>query len=276
MTHGFIELPGMLDGLEKIGVRKGDCLIVHSSFKSLGLTYASPRDVIYTFLEALGEEGTLMMPTFTYSFAGIYHSEPFNHARTPGRNNGVLTETLRNFPGALRSAHPTYSVAAFGKHARLITHGKETASMLGIGSSFHEAYQLGAKILLLGVGNTSNSMLHYAEVLAGLPYGDIPVRAFWGKTALVEKNGGALEVALPVEYPGCSLNFAVVDDYLEQKGILKRGPVLQAGSILMEAQAMVTAVVERLKVKPDWLLCDSFACEPCNLRRKRLHATGLI
>ena len=269
-------LTGMLADLEHLGVHRGGCLIVHSSFKALSLREAAPVDVIRTFLEALGDQGTLMMPTFTYSFAGIYGVEPFNPLTNPGRGNGVLSETLRRYVGALRSAQPAYSVAAIGKWAQQLVQGKEKASMLGIGSSFHEAYELGAKILLLGVGNAANSMLHTAETLAGLPYQDIPVRAFWGRTALVEQDGRAVEVLLPVEYPGCSLNFGVADAYLQEKGVLQLGQVCAAECMLMAARSIVALVVERLQQEPDWLLCHNFACEPCNLRRHRLHALGWI
>jgi len=257
-------------------VHRGECLVVHSSFNALGLREAAPVDVIRTLLEALGDQGTLMMPTFTYSFAGIYGVEPFNPLTSPGLGNGVLSETLQRYPGVLRSAQPAYSVAAIGRQAQQLTRDKEKASMLGIGSSYHEAYELGSKILLLGVGNIANSMLHTAETLAGLPYQDIPVRAFWGRTALVEQDGREVELLLPVEYPGCSLGFGGADAYLQEKGVLQRGQVCAAECMLMEARSMVAVVVERLQQEPDWLLCHNFACEPCNLRRHRLHAMGWI
>ena len=174
------EMRRLRDDLQRIGLRADECVIVHSSFKSLGLEAGSPRDVIEALLAVLGEGGTLVMPTFTYSYAGAWNVEAFDPAATPGKQNGVLTEVLRQWPGARRSGHPTYSVAAAGRHAERITAGKERASALGAGSSYDEAFQLGVKILLLGVGNNRNSMLHYAEEAAGLPYLDIPWRAFMG------------------------------------------------------------------------------------------------
>lgn len=63
-------LEPVLDGLQMLGVPPGNLLSVHSSYKALGLPDA-PRDVIATLIECLGPSGTLMMPSFTYSFAGI-------------------------------------------------------------------------------------------------------------------------------------------------------------------------------------------------------------
>ena len=263
-------------GLLNIGVRKGDFLIVHSSFKALGLKDGAPDDLIHAFLAILGPEGTVMMPTFTYSYSGIWNVRPFNPATTHGADNGILTETLRQYPGALRSAHPTYSVAAHGRHAKQLTQNKENAGALGIGSSYDEAVRLDAKILLLGVGNNRNSMLHYAEVVAGLPYNDIPFREFWGRTALIERDGHSIEAPLKFEFPGCSANFGIADTYLTARGILQRGKVGLAESMLMNSRELIAAVVKKLQAEPAWLLCDHFICEPCSLRKRRLREKGLL
>ncbi len=262
--------------LESIGILSGDVVIAHSSFKALGFKTFSPADVIYTMLKVLGPEGTLIMPTFTYSYAGIWDVKPFDVDTTPGPTNGILAETLRQHPQARRSAHPTFSVAAVGRHAERITTSKENSSPLGEDSAYAEAMRLGAKILLIGVGNTRNSALHYAEVLAGLPYNDIPFREFWGRNALVTRNGQVEEVELRNVFPACSSNFGVADNYLDSKGLTKHGRLGKADSIQMDAHAAVQAVAEKLNQSPAWLLCDNFVCEPCTLRRKRLHEKGLI
>ena len=269
-------IPDLLQDLTRLGLQPDDLVVMHSSFKALGLSDVTPADVIRTLLEAIGSGGTLMVPTFTYSYAGFWDVQPFDPASSPGLHNGILTETLRHYPGARRSAHPTYSVAAIGRHADALTQNRETCSALGFGSSYEGAYQLGACILLLGVGNDRNSMLHYAETVAGLPYLDIPWRAFAGKTALVTRAAMRCEVPLPEEYPGCSLGFGVVDSYLETQGLLTRGKVAGADSKLMDSQAIVPAVVERLKREPGWMLCHTFGCEPCTLRRRRLRSLGLL
>lgn len=264
----------VLGDLRKIGVREGDCLIVHSSFRSLGLSHASPADIIQTLYEAVGPEGTLMMPTFTYCYAGIRNMRPYNAATTPSFNMGILPEALRAYPCALRSGSPTYSVAAIGKHAELLTQGKENSGGLGPGSSFEDAYRLGAKILLLGVGNNRNSMIHYAEFASGLPVYDIPYREFWGRTALLEKNGGIVEVPL-TDFPGCSANFGAADEYLVEENLLTLGKVRDAVCLTMNAREVVDAIAAKMRKQPDWLFCDSIVCEPCHLRRRRLAERGL-
>jgi len=215
-----------------------------------------------------------MTPTFTYSYAGLWDIQPFDPQHSPGLFNGILSETLRKWPGARRSAHPTHSVAAIGRYADELTRNKQQASALGEGSSYGEANRLGARILLLGVGNDRNPMLHYAESVAGVPYLDIPWRAHAGTTALVLQAGVPVEMPLPQEHPACSLGFGAADAYLEEHGLLWRGRVAAAACLLMHSPHVVTAIASRLRRDPGWLLCNTFGCEPCTLRKRRLQALG--
>jgi len=262
--------------LESIGIRAGDCLIVHCTFKSLKDSGATPKNVIDGLLNALGSNGTLMMPTFTYSYSGIYNVIPFNPRTTPGYANGILSETFRCRHGILRSAHPTYSIAVIGKHAEFLTSQRELCSPLGRGSSFEDALMLNTKILLLGIGNNRNSMIHHVEVAAGLPYNDIPFREFWKNTALVEKNGQIEAVALVPEYPACSDNFSWLDRQLLQEGIACRESICGADSLLINSAEMKKYLLKEIKKKADCLLCNSIICEPCTLRRRRLKEQGLM
>ena len=264
------------DDLLKLGIEAGDCLKVHCSYRSLNLQNASPQDFIYTLLTLLGEEGTLVVPSHTYSFAGIPGMQPFNKETSLSMGMGIVSETLRQTPGALRSGNPTHSITAYGEHARLLTENKEHATAAGLGSSYEDLYKLGAKVLLIGVGNNRNTLVHYIEVASRLPYNDIPYRDFWGSKALVERDGQVFEEDVPPVYPACSANFSVLDTFLDEIGILRQGKVGQADCMLMKANELVPAVAARLEKDPDFLLCRSISCEPCNLRRRRLHDLGLI
>jgi aminoglycoside N3'-acetyltransferase len=264
------------DDLIELGIGAGDCLIVHCSFRRLKLAGHVPLDVIEALVATLGKEGTLMMPTFTYSYSGIWQVIPFSAATTPGVENGVLSETFRCLPGTFRSKHPTYSVAALGRHAEFLTSDREQCSPLGQDSSYGDALGLGAKILLLGVGNNRNSMLHHVEVAAGLPYNDIPFRWFWGNTAAITEADKIRHVPLVPEYPACSDNFSWLDKLLVSEGIANEGLIGGSPSYLIEASQMRDFVVRQIKLKPDCLLCNNFTCEPCSLRRRRLQQMGLL
>ncbi len=254
------------DWLENI--KPGSLLVVHAAFKPLAVARYTPEQVIDAILDRLRTEGTLMMPTFTYSYSGIWNVRPFDPATTPGVLNGVLSEAFRQRPGVVRSAHPTYSVAAYGKMAGFLTQNREHTTGLGHGSSYEDAMRAGAQILLLNVGNNRNSMLHYVEVAAELPYNDIPFRECWGRTALTIHG----EIELVPEFPACSDKFEILDAELVEAGIARAFSC----AYLIDAQSMCDYVMDRLKRQPDFLLCNNFTCEPCTLRRKRLRERGMI
>jgi len=276
MPDNHLKTSELRAGLQRIGVTAGTCLIAHCSFKPLKAAGFTPDELIDAMLESIGTDGTLMIPTFTYSYSGIWNVTPFNPNTTPGLDNGIVSEIFRVRKGTLRSGHPAGSVAAFGKHAAFLTSGRELCSPLGHGSSFEDAMLLDAKILMIGVGNNRNSMLHFVEVASGLPYNDIPFRQFWGNTAAVEKNGRTEAVPLIPEYPGCSDNFSWLDKPLLQEGIARSGQIGGSAAFLVNARQMQDYVIERIKQKPDCLLCSSIVCEPCSLRRQRLRELGLI
>lgn len=248
-------------------IEPGSLLIVHASFKASKDEGVSPAQMIAMLQERLTPEGTLMMPTFTYNYSGA-GLPPYDPATSVGIENGILSETFRQTPGVLRSENPTYSVAAWGKHAELLTREAKPWAGLGHKSSYEYAYKNGAKILLFNVRNNRNSMLHYAEVAAGLPYNDIPFRECWGRTANTIKG----ELVLAAEYPACSEEFIKFDDLFVKEGFAEKF----GNSMLIDGVKMVDYVVAEMQKTPDMMLCHDWCCEPCVLRRRRLREHGLI
>ncbi len=149
--------------LADAGVRCGSALVVHSSFRSVGPVEGGAGALLDGLLAAVGEDGLLVMPTFTYANGG----EAFNPASTPSRT-GILGELLRQLPDAERSLHPTHSVAARGRHARDMVKGHLHSGACGIGSPLDQAAGHDALVLLLGVSHTANTMFHIGDAYAGI------------------------------------------------------------------------------------------------------------
>jgi aminoglycoside 3-N-acetyltransferase len=185
--------------LAALGVEPGSVLLVHSSLAALGWVAGGEQAVVLALQEALGETGTLVMPSMSAQLSEPSHwSQPavpeawwdeiraqlpaFDPHRTPTREMGAIADCFRTQPGVLRSGHPQASFAAWGRHAARVVAEHSLTSPLGEGSPLARLYELDASVLLLGVGHGRNSSLHLAEDRATWP----------GKTC--ERQGAPIQV----------------------------------------------------------------------------------
>ena len=166
--------------LRRLGVVPGAVVLVHSSLKALGYVPGGTVAVALALLDAVGPDGTLVVPTQTgdnsdpagwsrppvpEAWWPVIRAETpaFDPALTPGRGMGALTEQLRTWPGALRSDHPTTSFAAVGPRAAEVVAVHDLDSQCGERSPLATLERLGARVLLLGAGFGSCTSFHLAE-----------------------------------------------------------------------------------------------------------------
>jgi aminoglycoside 3-N-acetyltransferase len=167
--------------LRALGLGTGDVVLMHSSMRSVGFVAGSTQAVVQALLDVLGPDGTLAVPTHTPENTDPAewqnppvpeewwpvirdHTPGFDPARTrPSRWMGVLADSVRTWPGALRSDHPQVSFAAVGRYAAEITTGHRLDDALGEQSPLGAVYRLNGKVLMLGCGYDSNTSLHLAE-----------------------------------------------------------------------------------------------------------------
>ena len=172
--------------LERLGLETGATVIVHTSLSKLGWVAGGAHGVILALLDALGESGTLVMPAHSGHLTDpsgwvappvperwwrtIRKEMPaFDPALTPTRLMGVVAETFRKHPDALRSAHPHVSFAALGPHAKRIVAEHPLGDMFGERSPLARLYDLDAHVLLAGVGHGNNTAIHLGESRARFP-----------------------------------------------------------------------------------------------------------
>jgi len=159
--------------LARLGIRRGDTLFVHSSLKSLGYVEGGAAAVVGALQDAVGPEGTLLVPTY-YLPAGTvkatcemegYVFDPNSH----GTNMGRLPETFLTGAATHRSVHPTHSVSAWGRHAQYLTEAHHLApSIFGQGSPWQRFVGIeGAKVLGLGISMGPVTFYHVIEDALG-------------------------------------------------------------------------------------------------------------
>ena len=169
--------------LRQLGLRHGTTVIVHTSLSNLGWVPGGAQGVIEALLDVLGESGTLVMPAHTGHLSDPSgwvappvpkawwptirkEMPPYDRALTPTRLMGVVAETFRRHPGAMRSAHPHVSFAALGPNAERIVAEHPLGSMFGERSPLARLYELDAHVLLAGVTHANNTCIHLGETRA--------------------------------------------------------------------------------------------------------------
>jgi aminoglycoside 3-N-acetyltransferase len=161
MTGPQVTRETLVTDLRALGVPAGGALLVHCSFRRVGLVEGGPPTLLAALRETLGPAGTIVVPAQTANnsltspvyraaTAGMSEAERarfqdtmpgFDPGTTPSYGVGVLAEQVRSQPEALRSGHPQTSFAALGPAAA----------------------DNGASILLLGVGLDKCTAVHLAE-----------------------------------------------------------------------------------------------------------------
>ncbi|MGI6239120.1 MAG: AAC(3) family N-acetyltransferase [Christensenellales bacterium] len=221
----------LTDDLRAIGVRRGDALLVHSSLSALG--GIAPGDVIDALLDALGEQGTLIMPAL--SFGTVTRASPvFDRAATPSCV-GYLTEYFRaSVPGTIRSMHPTHSCCALGAHADFFTrdhHLDDTP--VGAHSPFRKLRDAGGKLLFIGCGTQPNTSMHGVEELASPDY------LFSEPIVYTLRDGHTAreKTYTPHGFRDAQQRYERLEPLLNDREIA-RGKLLAADSVLMDARAV--------------------------------------
>lgn len=160
--------------LRALGVRRDDVLMVHSDVRQClrveGRDRAAKLETVCRGLEQAVEDGTLLLPTFTYSFCENRAYDPVHSPSTVG----LLTEAFRRRPGIRRTADPMFSCAVRGPLAppwedRLMRPAA-TTDAFGPHSVFAYLLAADAKIACLGVEPTFATFVHHVEQRERVPY----------------------------------------------------------------------------------------------------------
>lgn len=259
----------LAEDFRKLGVKEGKSLVVHSSLKNIGWTKNGADTVIDALLSVLGKAGTLMVPTFTYSYLNNSEVEAFDR-KTSQCFTGIIPETLRKREGALRSEHPSHSFAAIGKNAAYLLEGQPLDAALGKESPLHRLTLVDGMVMLLGVGQDKNTILHTAEALSDIGYTKVPYKESMGRAVKRINGEGMFEILPQVDFPGCSFNFGVMEGVFKLKGLIKYGRAGNAVVQLMNAKDIVEEAIRVMQKQPDFMLCYRHDCESCTNRRKYL------
>ena len=221
--------------IRQLGLAEGDAVMMHSSLSALGPVDGGADAVVDGILDVIGPRGTILVPVFrdsvwgdpahfTNSDCDCSSQDGLCPSQQPGFQ-GILTETVRQRPGSLRSCHKTHSWVALGPAGRQLLDGhRQTPAICGAGNPFEKLLALDGKLLLLGVQVNTVTLWHYYEEMLRVPY----VGHFW--PAERHLNHCVPGLRIQYEFPG------IMQDVCCAAGILKAGPVGKSTSGVMCAR----------------------------------------
>jgi aminoglycoside 3-N-acetyltransferase len=152
----------------------------HSSLFSFGKIEGGPELLISNLLSYIGSDGTLILPSFTYSYC---KNQVYDLVYSKSRV-GVLADIALSRGDSIRSLDPIFSMVAIGSQAEDLMK-LESPNCFGPKSIYQKINDIGCTFLLLGVDFSSLSFFMHLEKKLNVPYRYD--KAFYGQT--VTPNG---------------------------------------------------------------------------------------
>jgi aminoglycoside 3-N-acetyltransferase len=210
--------------LRDLGVDSGDMVLVHSSCSKVK---QPPVDIFNALKEVVGENGTLVFPTFSFK------------KKWGASEMGILTLIASSQADSQRIPHPTHSFIVVGKLADDL--GKiRNKSSYGCDSLFARLTELDGKILVVGLSyNNSMTYFHYVEQAVGVSYREIQDLGD-GYTIYGRKQ----RIVTSVDKMG---------ELLEKGGVVSVGKLGDAQCKLMRARDTFSFVSQRVTNEPGLL-----------------------
>ncbi|MDR2145956.1 MAG: AAC(3) family N-acetyltransferase [Tannerella sp.] len=175
--------------VQKLGIKEGDTLFVHSSTDFLNIDF-SPFRILKILRETVGKEGTLIFPAWHFSQRAEDYLQDENNIFDVKHSPavlGLLPQLSRRQPDAQRSIHPINSILAVGANAKEIVSGHEQSIYpCGESSPYYKMLKYNAKIIGIGVNVNFLSFFHCTEdvMREAFPLQTRTDRTFFGKVRL--------------------------------------------------------------------------------------------
>lgn len=235
------------------GLKQGDIILVHSSLKSFGYVEGAQFSIIEGLMECIGNEGTLVVPTLTGKREDSRLNPPIFDVKNTPCWTGIIPETVRKMPNAVRSYHPTHSVAAIGHRKYEITEGHEyTKSPCDEKSPYFKIAKNGGYIILIGVDEESNTCIHSCEEISKVPY---HLQSENTESIITGYNNDKIRIINKLHnWEKPATDFNKLDDIYYNKGIMNILKIGNAIIRIIDAKLMFEYTIEILKENPLFLL----------------------
>jgi aminopeptidase-like protein/aminoglycoside N3'-acetyltransferase len=244
------------EALRRVGIVGGDTVFFQVCAEALGPAQGGPDDaeLAARMLDALrgvvGGQGTILAPTYTFSFCRGEEYDPARAKTRPGPWNTftAFPEHLRSLPGAIRSGDPIFSVAGIGPRAEeLLT--KLPRTCLGEGSLHDRLRRAGGKIAILGVGLYEAIFRHHVEAVARVPWRYDKLFTGWVREAGTRRKEGWI-YNVRILAPNGDPAGEALEALARRAGTAKSAPVGGGELVAVEADAFFRLTAAELAKDP--------------------------
>ena len=265
-TASVLSMHDIVKSLRKLEIDPDSPILVHSSLSAFGNVKGGARSVLGALLT---NWSSIMMPSFTYKTMLVPEIGPHDNALVYGDaldHNcyadifctdlaadplmGVIAETFRQQLNVSRSIHPILSFSAINLDDVL-----SRQTILDPLAPIGALAEKGGWVILMGVDQTENFSIHYAEKKVR--------RKQFIRWALTTEGA----VTCPA-FPGCSQGFYQASPVLSR--ISRSVPIGPAQVQAFPLQEMLEKILNLLQIDPTALLCSRESCEFCATIRRLL------
>lgn len=261
MTKQPLTQSDIAAGFRALGIRPGDAILVHSSLRSFGRVEGGADAVIDGILEALGPEGTLLVPTLTGHPELSPENPPHVDLRTAPCWVGRIPETVRQRPEAIRSVHPTHSCAGIGQRAAELTRSHYISpTPCGVTSPYFRLALAGGSIVMIGCDLSTCTTCHTVEELANV---DFHLQRRVAHGSCIDQQGTRVETpCLLHSYKGPDRDYPALEPDLLEMGLMRKGTVGNAVIRIIDAMGLIETALDRLRFDPYYLTVEKGRQEP--------------
>lgn len=266
-----------LEGFRQCGINPGDSILVHSALRPFGSIEGGKATIAKALLDAVGEQGTLIAPAFTFKHE--LEENPIIDPINDPSEMGAISESIRNFDGSTRSSAYRHSLSAVGLHSKAVTDVDPSLSVFDMRSSFGRMLALDVKIVMAGLGYDSCTSIHFAEYILQVPY-----RHTLQRKVRLRKSDGTLYNMLMTDYqpkPSDSdiheektYDFNRIGKMLEDQGLVTVGSVGNAIIRTFRMRDLVYTILNNYPLDNELLFADENREFPTPLKDGTLISTG--
>lgn len=245
----------LTEAIKAVGVKTGDLVFCHSNVGYLGMPEGAKNKnealqvILDSILDVIGEQGTLAVPTFTYSFSSGEMYDPLN---SPS-NCGMFSEYVRCLPSSIRSNDPSVSVACIGRLALDMTKDLPENSYDSNGF-FGRFYDNGGKILNINF-DAGSTFLHFVERELSVPYRfDKEFTGQIVEDGIIKKSKSIIWVR-DLDVEGSEANFERFNSVAVSKGLYKKQSVGRGSIGSITASNAYALLKDEIK-KNTWFLTN--------------------